>query len=907
MNMSQLMLIGIIPTTLIVLGGLLVMKFGKQESAERRFLLYLAAVSIVLLLIVALAGLFSTSTNQAQSFSASNIISPAILGVLALILLHLPVLKGLPPRQRLAYLGLGTLLIALLVVYTFNSNGMAIYVLPAALVLALIWAAANRWQGLAVVMGVFCLLYFVLGNSLAYGSWFEQQMVAMPNWLLIPYGILMFAMPGIAVALAAVLVHTGLKRLWGMRNGLREIPSITTAVPAPSGEAVAGEVSPPGEEAPPASLPGPEKRPGSRLSGALRLALALAILGTLAYTIFWTSVWDQTSDGMGGLFYMILAALVGVGAGAVMGIKTKSWFRSSGFVFAVSVPVLMIWAFNYGWQVPFAGITDDRAARIQTAIKNFHARSGRYPSTLNELVPLDLLYVPQPAMFRGEGWCYQGGADYYRLGTFFHEYFSSPVSLKIYSQAGSPPETGWACTELLAYMKQHYGPPDFIAFGGSDPNIPTPVPLPKSQVSGEKISVKPWEGDESISVGDWSPSSRYLVFSFVGGAVVGDNSVKYMQLGFFDPPMRKSTNTSPDYLPVSSLRQHADWLPDGRLLLVLEDGTMDVFTSPMQVEHLAGNYAENFTSIAAVDKQSARLLLKSANSYWILDGKTLEAKRIPGVAPNPYELHWDNYAWLPGGEKLVISRLNGRDETQGSNLYIVDGATAQVLASQTIKDASKQSAPWVDFVGSEQVVINGPDKFTLYDFASDPPKVTDIVKDLFSLDLRSPVDVSSSFSQIDASGKFYHLGVHANQPGNHSVYLFHSETGKVEVLDPSADPILFLPDGKCIYLPAVQSDATYKDEFELIWVDQPDKPHAHLTLQGHNPRDYPTLAMACFEKSSRIAFASAQGVSLVSIPDGKLLRFWDLGGARNVSLTLSPDEKYLVAITDKALYSLELP
>ena len=61
---DQLMLIGIIPTTLIVLGGLLVMKAGKQETAERRFLLYLVAVSIVLLLIVVVAGLFSTDTNQ---------------------------------------------------------------------------------------------------------------------------------------------------------------------------------------------------------------------------------------------------------------------------------------------------------------------------------------------------------------------------------------------------------------------------------------------------------------------------------------------------------------------------------------------------------------------------------------------------------------------------------------------------------------------------------------------------------------------------------------------------------------------------------------------------------------------------------------------------------------------------
>jgi hypothetical protein len=903
MDMTTMMLIGIIPTTLIILGGLLVMKAGTEETAERRFLLYLVSVSIVLLLIEVVAGLFSTDMNRTPDITASSIISTAILGVLALILLHLPALKGLPRRQWLPYLALTVLLISLLAIYAQNTNSMAYYVLPAALGLALIWAAANRWQVLTVILGVFCLLNFLLINNSTYTSWLEQSIYTMPAWLRFPYGIMIFAMPGIAVAVSAVLVHTGLKRLWRIPNGSVQA---SAAMDAPGKHDERGD-SPFASEKPLVISLTPVKRPGNMLSGALWLALAFTILGALAYTIFWSSVWDQTSDGMAGLFCLMIAVLVGVGAGAVMGINAKSWFRSSGFIFALTVPALMIWAFNSGWQLPFAGITEDRAAHIQTAIENFYTRTGHYPSTLNELVPRDLLYVPQPVMFRGEGWCYQGGAEYYRFGTFYHEYFSAPVSLKIYSQAGSPPETGWACAERLVYMKQRYGPPDFIAFGGSDPNIPTPVSLPKSQVSGEKRTVKPFGENESLSVGDWSPSSRYLVFSFVGSAVVGDNSVKYMQLGFFDPPMGKSTNTPPDYPAVSSLRQHAAWLPDGRLLLVLEDGTMDAFTSPMKVEHLASNYPVQFTSIPAQDKESSRILLKSTDSYWILDGKTMEVKQIPGVAPNPYELHWDNYSWLPGGEKLVISRLNGRDETQGTTLFIVDGATAQVLASQTIKEADKQSSPWVDFVGPDQVLINGSGKFDLYDFSSTPVIVTDVMKDLFGLHLSFPDDASSSFSQIDASGKFYHLGVHANQPRNHSVYLYHSETGKVEVLDPTADPILFMPDGKCIYLPAMQSDATYKDEFELIWVDQPEKPHAYLTLQGHNPRDYPTLAMTCFKKSNRIAFASAQGVSLVSIPDGKLLRFWDLGGARNVSLTLSPDEKYLVAMIDTAIYPLELP
>lgn len=131
MDMTTMMLIGIIPTTLITLGGLLVMKAGKEETAERRFLLYLGSVSIVMLLIVVVAGLFSTDMNRMPGITASSIISTAILGVLALILLHLPALKGLPRRQWLPYLALAVLLIGLLAIYAQNTYSMAYYVLPA--------------------------------------------------------------------------------------------------------------------------------------------------------------------------------------------------------------------------------------------------------------------------------------------------------------------------------------------------------------------------------------------------------------------------------------------------------------------------------------------------------------------------------------------------------------------------------------------------------------------------------------------------------------------------------------------------------------------------------------------------------------------------------------------------------
>ena len=46
-------------------------------------------------------------------------------------------------------------------------------------------------------------------------------------------------------------------------------------------------------------------------------------------------------------------------------------------------------------------------------------------------------------------------------------------------------------------------------------------------------------------------------------------------------------------------------------------------------------------------------LLKNDSAYWILDGNTFSAMPIPEVTPNPYELHWDRFAWLPGGEIFI--------------------------------------------------------------------------------------------------------------------------------------------------------------------------------------------------------------------------------------------------------------
>ncbi len=184
--------------------------------------------------------------------------------------------------------------------------------------------------------------------------------------------------------------------------------------------------------------------------------MAVFLLGGLSYTIYWSSIWDQTSDGLGGIFLAQFGAMVGVGAGMLLMVFCCRLAAVGGLLFlvrgaAAAVPGLQPWLAGF---LP----CDHRAASgsIATALERYHARTGAYPQELSELTPRDLLFIPQPVILQGEPWCYQGAAGSYRLGAVFREYFSSPWSIKVYASAGETLASAWACETRLAELKVMY-------------------------------------------------------------------------------------------------------------------------------------------------------------------------------------------------------------------------------------------------------------------------------------------------------------------------------------------------------------------------------------------------------------------------------------------------------------------
>jgi hypothetical protein len=598
-----------------------------------------------------------------------------------------------------------------------------------------------------------------------------------------------------------------------------------------------------------------------RRRAVLQLGAAALLLAGLLYTIYWTSIWDQTSDGLGGIFLTYPGAMLGIGAGMLLTIYSAGWRRLAGLLFLVLVPLLLSQALKRGWQASYHAITEARAANIAAALEKYHARTGAYPQELKELAPRDLLLIRQPVLLQGEPWCYQGDVDSYRLGAVFREYFSSPLSIQIYASAGDPPDSGWACDARLAELKEVYD-----AHFSEPPVYPQEERPPQSEISMPRQTLKPVAEGTSLRAGHWSPDGRYLTFS--------DST----RLQFLDVSESRVCTGDREVSLFEDPHALTAWLPDGQLLIVTNEGNLALQSPCEAAQPLAGGDAASFSEVLAADPGSGNLLLKAEGSFWILDGGSLALKQVEDATPNPYELHWDNAAWLTGGSRLAISRLNGRDRSEGSTLYIVDGKNGDVQFSLPRPYASDQSAPLVKWLSEDELLLHGEGRLALLDLTTSPPQERDVMQDLFGLDLAYSDEISAMAYVVDRNGGDYYLAVRASHPRNQSLYLYSSASGQVQAFEHPMHSLLFFPDGQMEWMPKFEIEPTYQDEYDLVWVGKPDRTEEHLVVRGHTPRSYPMLFVEPLPGGERLYFSSSQGVSLVSIPEGELLAFWDLNG-----------------------------
>lgn len=822
-------LMAAIPALFVVAIGQLIVHGRPAQAEARRLLLFLAAAGTALLAFNVLIDQIILRGQDSPLRLLPYLFLPTLVGVLALMVLGLGRWRELERRTQIWIALALAAQVILLFLLRDSQTGVGYLLLPGVAALAVIWGVGMRSRTLAVLLALAAVIGFLLQYPAILNS---PPVVVGSVWIDLLFQWRLYVVPALAIALAAVLVMQALR------------------------------------------LPAQPDARGRRLLQLLLLGLALVLPCLAAVVIFWTAVWDQADDGIGALAIAQLLGTVAIGAGMAMMLSLRGRAGLAGMAFLLVMPLLPLQAMALGMQASHHTITEERAARIAGALEQHRSRSGQYPAALVDLTPRELLFIEQPVLLPGEGWCYRGGADGYQLAAFYREFFSAPVSLRLYQSAGNPPPpAAGGCEDRLAAVQERFHSPM------ENPALyqpPQPTALPASALDFPKTPVEPLLAGARAVPGSWSPSGAHFFF----GALAEDAAAEaVMHLYFLAGDSGELCTVPGAFAPVESLYKQHGWLPDGRVIYVDGQGKI-ILLAPCSDQgiDLSEHMPEPFTMIGAYAPETGRLLLQGDQSYWLLDGPASGAepalRQIKGVAPNPYDLHWDTFAWLPGGEEVVISHLNGRDASGGSTLYLAAGDTGEVTKSLALELASDQSAPSVEALTGRQVILSSEGRLLLVDLDGDPPRVTDVVADIFDLDAEYPNEFAAAGWEADGDGQGYYIVLRLNHPRDKALYWLHAPAGAVEMMDSDLPALALMPDGQVWDMSPWQDKPSYDAKYAVLAL--PSGEIKEMVFDGHTPRVNARLHFELLPASEQLAVGSEQGVALHRLTDGIMEVFWEL-------------------------------
>lgn len=211
-----------------------------------------------------------------------------------------------------------------------------------------------------------------------------------------------------------------------------------------------------------------QPRQGQRNNRNLYLFLALALVLCAGAVTVRQGVLVRATGRAPEDHFPFGVIVVGFISGLVLFLTGKGRIRQVGLFFLFAAPVFMILAFITGLRIDFLAITEARATHLGRAIENYRLEQGKYPAGLSALTPDYVPLLLGPLTGRGQVWCYQAGADGFRVGyaylqryydwgdgitPFYEPYFAIITPIAV----GQPPQGSWMCDKELQQLRIHFG------------------------------------------------------------------------------------------------------------------------------------------------------------------------------------------------------------------------------------------------------------------------------------------------------------------------------------------------------------------------------------------------------------------------------------------------------------------
>ena len=183
----------------------------------------------------------------------------------------------------------------------------------------------------------------------------------------------------------------------------------------------------------------------------------IIVSGTL-YKFYGFMIWDSTYDALGFL-WLPIPVLAIFSSTIMLSIYLPKDTKLIALFYIFLIPIMIIISFH-AQQLDYRQLTASRGARISRALDAYHAQNNHFPQNLQALIPRHFLTIPSPVIIYGQNWCYDGGADYYRLGFLSRDHWSSPNLFgKLLRTWGDPPDLPAICErEAAEFLESRTNP-----------------------------------------------------------------------------------------------------------------------------------------------------------------------------------------------------------------------------------------------------------------------------------------------------------------------------------------------------------------------------------------------------------------------------------------------------------------
>jgi hypothetical protein len=179
------------------------------------------------------------------------------------------------------------------------------------------------------------------------------------------------------------------------------------------------------------------------------LILAALLLAKSLHSLYWILAWDKTTDPID-IFWLVVPVLAALYGGFILVATLPGRVRLAALAAPLVIALLFVpYALTRGLDIRQENAR--RAAEVVRLVESYQARTGAYPLALSSLAPFYTLSVPSPFILSGQTWCYEAGADYYRLGYVTRGHWSDPcLRAELVQSAGPLPDIPPLCAAQLA-------------------------------------------------------------------------------------------------------------------------------------------------------------------------------------------------------------------------------------------------------------------------------------------------------------------------------------------------------------------------------------------------------------------------------------------------------------------------